>query len=696
MKKIIGISSMLIVLVTISVFYYFGDTRQNIPYDIENPDFETGDLSGWEIVEGNAFQDENVTEQNTYWDEDILFEHEGNYHVWGFSGEDEETNPDDRTGSMKSSHFLLSGTGEINFLISGGEDERHLYVALVQAEDEKVLMKATGHQSETYRRVVWDASDYIGEEVYIKVVDQTTGDFGHLNVDDFRVHVKEGESKKTADMELDKKEELERGSFRPQYHFTADENWLNDPNGMVYYEGEYHLFYQHNPEDNVWGPMHWGHAISEDLVHWEHQDIALYPDENGTIFSGSAVVDEHDTSGLFNGETGLVAIFTYDDEGYQTQGIAYSHDNGRTWEKYEGNPVLDMPEEVDDFRDPNVFWYEDHETWVMALAVGQHVYFYQSHNLIDWVFTGEFGGEGALDGVWECPELFEMSVDGNVDETKWVLQVSVIDGGPAGGSGMQYFIGNFNGETFVNENAEDHVLWTDYGADYYAAVSWSDVPDGRQVWLGWMNNWQYAEATPTDTWRGAMSLPRDLSLTRTEDGLRVVQEPAKELKALQGEGQHWSNEIVSEGTDLLQNVQGDTVEIIAEFEVNDQTTATEFGLEVHKGGHEQTTVGYDVHHAHLFVDRSESGETNLHHLFGDRQHAPMSPMNETVKIHIFVDRSSVEVFGNNGTTVFTNQVFPTENHSDIDIYVQGGDVTLKSLHIYPLDAASFTSFPEGP
>ncbi|MEZ4595112.1 MAG: glycoside hydrolase family 32 protein, partial [Chloroflexota bacterium] len=336
---------------------------------------------------------------------------------------------------------------------------------------------------------------------------------------------------------------MEFEPFRPAYHFTPPTAWLNDPNGMVYYDGEYHLFYQYHPDSTVWGPMHWGHAVSTDLVNWQHLPIALAPDELGYIFSGSAVIDWHNTAGF--GPEAMIAIYTYHDaNANQSQAIAYSLDKGRTWTKYAGNPVIPTPTNIRDFRDPKVLWYEDEDgngRWVMALAVGRSILFYSSPNLIDWVATGSFGfGHGATDGVWETPDLFELPVAGTA-ESRWVLTVGIGDHAPASGSGMQYFIGQFDGQTFTNENPKETVLWADYGADFYAAQSWSDAPNGRRLWLAWLNNWQYANQIPTTTWRGAMTLPRELRLVQTEAGIRLGQTAVPELTHLRQGEQSWQN-----------------------------------------------------------------------------------------------------------------------------------------------------------
>src|SRR5215216_3309237 len=340
--------------------------------------------------------------------------------------------------------------------------------------------------------------------------------------------------------------------FRPLYHFTPPSNWMNDPNGMVYANGEYHLFYQYHPASDVWGPMHWGHAVSRDLLNWKHLSIALYPDELGTIFSGSAVVDTHNTAGF--GKEAMVAIFTHHKDNVQSQSLAYSMDSGRTWTKYHANPVLAAPNDTPDFRDPKVFWYGEQNTghWVMCLAVRDRIMFYRSSNLIQWTHSGEFGpGYGSTAGVWETPELFELPVDHGPD-TRWVLTIGVSDGAPAGGSGTQYFIGSFDGRNFTSENPPETVLWADYGADFYAAQSWNDEPYGRRLLIAWMNNWQYALLSPSSSGqRGIFSLIREESLTRTESGVRLVSKSAPEYQNLRHEHFHYEHTLVKPTENLL-------------------------------------------------------------------------------------------------------------------------------------------------
>jgi fructan beta-fructosidase len=282
-------------------------------------------------------------------------------------------------------------------------------------------------------------------------------------------------------------------AFRPQYHFTPPKNFMNDPNGLVYYKGEYHLFYQHNPFGDAWGHMSWGHAVSTDLVHWRNLPIALFEEDQLMVFSGSAVVDWKDSSGLCRNpdpvdKSCLLAFYTGHGKGKQTQNVAYSNDRGRTWTNYSGNPVIDI--NSNGFRDPKVFWHETTQKWIMVtvLAGEKKVRFYGSTDLKKWDLLSDFGPAGATGGAWECPDLFPLQIENPQNESKWVLIVNINPGGVAGGSGGQYFVGQFDGIRFTNDNPESQKLWVDYGRDFYAAVSWSDIPssDGRRLWLGWM------------------------------------------------------------------------------------------------------------------------------------------------------------------------------------------------------------------
>lgn len=471
---------------------------------------------------------------------------------------------------------------------------------------------------------------------------------------------------------------------RPHYHFTPPHMWLNDPNGLVYLNGEYHLFYQYHPESTVWGPMHWGHAVSRDLVNWQHLPIALYPDEHGMIYSGSAVVDWNNTSGF--GEKALVAIFTYHKDSNETQNLAYSTDQGRTWTKYADNPIIPAPDLIRDFRDPKVFWHEDH--WVMSLAAGDKILFFASPDLKNWEQTGSFGsGYGSTEGVWETPDLFRLPVDG-WDESGWVLTVGVGNGAPAGGSGTQYFIGQFDGRKFISENTKETILWADFGADYYAPQSWNEEPGGRRLMIGWMNNWQYARLIPAGEWRGGFNLIRELSLQQTRDGIRLFQRPIPEMQNLRGRHHHWQEQIIEPGSNILVDVHGSSLEIAAEFQLLDGVEL--FGFRVRVGANEQTTVGYNPKERRLFVDRTHSGVIDFHDGFAGVHSAELDPIDNTIRLHIFVDTSSVEVFANDGLITFSECIFPTEGSQGLELFVEDGNIKLCSLDVFQLTECRIT------
>lgn len=621
-------------------------------------------------------------------------------------------------------------------------------------------------------------------------------------------------------------QERYREPFRPQFHFTPERNWMNDPNGMVFYDGEWHLFYQYNPHGDRWGHMSWGHAVSRDLVRWEHLPLALAEADGVMIFSGSAVVDHKNTSGFgVNNQPPLVAIYTGHREGRQDQRLAYSNDRGRTWTKFAGNPVLDL--KMADFRDPKVFWHEGTSRWVMtvALPAEKKVHFYASPDLKAWKYVGEFGPAGATDGVWECPDLFPLPIEGG--GSKWALIVNINPGGPAGGSGCQYFVGEFNGQTFTAEplppalaefvprgklvadfedgyagwkvegdafgkepargtlphqqpvsgfkggrlvnsyNNEDrgqgtltsppfeitakhisfligggaheqtrmdllvdgkavrtargrererltwqswevselrgktaeiqivdkhdggwghinvdHILladeparpasedalWADFGADFYAAVSWSDVPpsDGRRVWLGWMSNWNYANDVPTSPWRSAMSLPRELRLVSTPAGLRLKQIPVAELKSLRGPASSFAGGTAAEANAWIRNqaLRCGPLELTFALEASEGLP----GVKLYAGDDQATVVAVDRHTGRVMIDRTKSGHTAFHPKFPSIQNAPLPRKDGPVALRLFVDASSVEVFVNDGEQVLTSLIFPKPDAAGIEFF----------------------------
>jgi sucrose-6-phosphate hydrolase SacC (GH32 family) len=637
--------------------------------------------------------------------------------------------------------------------------------------------------------------------------------------------------------------------FRPQYHFTPQKNWMNDPNGLVYYDGEYHLFYQFNPLGDKWGHMSWGHAVSPDMIHWKHLPLALAEEDGVMIFSGSAVVDWNNSSGFGKGgKPPLVAIYTglRSSDNLQFECIAYSNDRGRTWTKYSGNPVINVNSK--DFRDPKVQWHEATHRWIMtvSLSAEHKVCFYGSTNLKEWKLLSTFGPAGAISGVWECPDLFELPVQG-MNEKRWVLAVNINPGSIAGGSGGQYFIGQFDGVQFMADpvsltkplsefvpegvviadfegkdygnwtiagdafgsapaqgrlpgqnpvegylghglvnsyyrgdsstgaltspsfeitrpfvnfligggsqketcmnllvdgnivrtasgkdderlkwcswdvrefinhqavlqivdnakggwghinidqimladaptrSASEQALWFDYGPDYYAAVSWSDIPksDGRRLWLGWMNNWQYGQDVPTSPWRSAMSIPRELGLRKTPDGIRLVQRPAREMLSLRDQHYRFGKGDLDEANTWLSrnHIEGQQLEIILEFAPENAGTE---GIHVLKSDRQATSIGADRGSRQLFLDRTKSGSVDFHPAFSSISKAPLADWDKKLKLHIFVDSGSVEVFVNEGEEVFTDLIFPSSFSRNLELFGTSHHAKIDAFEVWTL------------
>lgn len=632
---------------------------------------------------------------------------------------------------------------------------------------------------------------------------------------------------------------------QPMVHFTPPQNWMNDPNGMVYHDGEYHLFYQHNPFGNKWGHMSWGHAVSRDLVTWEHLPVAL-PEEDGVmIFSGSAVVDKENTAGFANdGETALVAIYTGHEASrkVQQQSIAYSTDNGRTWTKYAGNPVLDIGKEH--FRDPKVFWYEPDEHWIMVVALShdRKVRFYSSPNLKDWSLLSDFGPAGAVKGIWECPDLFPLEApDGS---TKWVLQVDLGGNSVAGGSGAQYFTGQFDGKRFIadpltkpetsggsgtssknrilasfegqdfegwktngtafgtapvtgaikrqnpvkgfegtgfvngfhngdagvgtlksptfvidrdflnfkigggrdlkrlsvallvegrtvekatgkkSERLEwvswdlrshagkearivvtdssrdgwghlsvDHFVlsdrsrnepvevanWVDYGKDFYAAVTWSNAPDDRTLWIGWMSNWQYANKTPTEGWRSAMSIPREVYLAEIDGEVRLAQRPVPELARYMGDPIDHSGAELDIESKRLEAGGSDAFHVAVRLRPGTGPA----GIRLLTRGDEGVDIAFDPKRSELYVDRRGEGVDHFHPKFAGLHSMPVAMDAGTVAFSMIVDRCSVEVFAEQGTRCITDLLFPPPSGNLIAIF--GDGARFEELVITPIN-----------
>lgn len=470
-------------------------------------------------------------------------------------------------------------------------------------------------------------------------------------------------------------------SFRPVYHHTPAYGWMNDPNGMFYKDGVYHLYFQYNPYGSVWGNMHWGHSTSTDLMHWKFEGCAIVPDAWGAIFSGSCVVDHENTAGF--GKEAVVAFYTSAKStpwgDIQMQGMAYSLDNGKTFTKYEGNPILTSSEK--DFRDPKVFWYAPGKHWVMILAVGQHMEIYSSVNLKEWKKESEFGAmQGAHGGVWECPDLVEIPVEGT-REKKWVLICNLNPGGPFGGSAAQYFVGSFDGKKFVNESPTQ-TKWMDWGKDNYATVTWNNAPDGRCIALGWMSNWQYANNVPTRQYRSANTLARDLTLYREGQELYLKSTPSVEVKKARGKKVSIPSFKVSEKheiVNLFEEKQGAyEVEIVIQ---NAGASKIAFCLLNDKG--EKVSMYYDLNRKQFVMDRSESGTVDFSKDFPAVTVAPVN-VDKELTLRLFVDRSSIEAFGEDGKFVMTNLVFPSQPYVKMCFEADKNGYAVKSLNVYKL------------
>ncbi len=451
--------------------------------------------------------------------------------------------------------------------------------------------------------------------------------------------------------------------WRPQFHFSPKAHWMNDPNGMVYYGGTFHLFFQYYPDSMVWGPMHWGHAVSKDMVFWQEQPIALFPDKLGYIFSGSAVVDKSNRSGFGHGEDGpLVAIYTQHDpvgasqnrNDFQNQSIAYSLDSGKNWVKYDNNPVLRNPG-ITDFRDPKVFWDVNTQKWIMVLAVKDHIEFFASGDLKGWSKVGEFGrNAGAHGGVWECPDLFP--INDNQGHSTWVLIVNINPGGPNGGSATQYFLGNFDGRNFTQKTPGTR--WLDYGPDEYAGVTWSNT-GARRIFLGWMSNWLYGQRVPTDPWRSANTLPRDLQLTKVGDSLYVTSTPVWSLGKLEGrrEEELAGAAHVSERTGLI-------VPLPNLAKVHLQTNkVVPFDLVFSNDRGDSTVIGFDGTGQYL-IDRRHAG-VSVGPDFDRVYTGPRVSRDPTIGLTIYMDASSFELFADGGLTVMTALVFPSKPYTRV-------------------------------
>lgn len=467
-----------------------------------------------------------------------------------------------------------------------------------------------------------------------------------------------------------------REKYRPAYHFSPTYGWMNDPNGMVYKDGEYHLFYQYNPYGSMWGNMHWGHSVTKDLINWEHLPVAITPDGLGSIFSGSCIVDKDNTAGF--GKDAIIAFYTSAGD-RQTQSMAYSLDNGRSFKKYDQNPILTSS--IRDFRDPKVFWHSETSRWIMIIAASQEMQIYSSSNLKEWNHESSFGdGMGAHGGVWECPDLIRLE-DEKTGVKKWALLCNINPGGPYGGSATQYFIGDFNGKEFVNESPKT-TKWMDWGKDHYATVTWNNAPEGRHIALGWMSNWQYANNVPTTQFRSANTLPRDLSLYTYNNESYIKSAPSAEVLNLRKKGIEKENINVDRTYNMDPFLPGNNGCYEIELKIDSQN-AEVIGWQLFNSKGEEVNMYYNLIEKTFSMDRSKSGLTDFSNEFPALTIAPVNNDKE-ITVRIFVDKGSMEIFGNEGRFVMTNLVFPTEPYNRISFYAKGGSYTINSFRVYPI------------
>ncbi len=469
-----------------------------------------------------------------------------------------------------------------------------------------------------------------------------------------------------------------REKYRPAYHHTPDYGWMNDPNGMFYKDGVWHLYYQYNPYGSKWQNMTWGHSTSTDLVNWKAEPIAIEANGLGSVFSGNCVVDKENTAGF--GKDAVIAMYTSAGAS-QVQSLAHSDDNGKTFHFYNGSPVIPNSTEA---RDPNMFWHEPTQKWVLVLAhaLEKEMQIYTSSDLKHWTLESAFGkGYGSQDGVWECPDLFELPVEGT-DEKKWVLVCNINPGSPMGGSGTQYFVGDFDGKTFTCDDAPEVSKWMDYGKDHYATVSWSNAPEGRRTVIGWMSNWQYANEVPTMQFRSANTLPREMGLFKGPDGgIYLSSTPSPELKEMRGAKKIYKGgSINSKGKEFA---IPELCEIIVDYDATNCSTL-EFTLCNEAG--EEFVMGIDSKRKEFVMDRTKSGLTDFSADFASVTKAPMHRESAKGKLRIYVDKCSVEAFDSEGRFVMTDLVFPTQPYTKLKISARDGKGKAEKIEVYTLQA----------
>ena len=612
------------------------------------------------------------------------------------------------TNTVQAQKMNIEHHGDTT-VISVQNPTKYLLMPIQEEQDEAQVLLSTGSKDDTWMdvRLAQNGTDYYvpfalgnGKTATVKILG--------LKKDALAINL----------MRLsDTFDTTNTDYYRPSYHFTPLYGWMNDPNGMVYKDGEYHLYFQYNPYGSKWGNMHWGHAVSRDLIHWEHLDPAIARDPVGHIFSGSSVVDKKNTAGF--GKDAIIAIYTNNSVNHdEVQCIAYSNDNGRTFTKYEGNPVLTPFDGLKDFRDPKVFWYEKDKCWFMIVSADKETRFYKSKNLKKWDYVSAFGkGLGQQPCQYECPDFFQLPVNGDEKNKKWVMTMNINPGCWFGGSATEYFVGDFDGKNFTCPDANE-VKWLDWGKDHYATVTFSNT-GSRVLAITWMSNWQYANLTPFKQNRGANGLPRELKLYEKNGKYYISEDVAPEALALRKS----TKELGSQTVEGEKAFAGATSGMEGAFEIEADVTADAngiAGIELYNNKREHTLIYIDMKEGKVVMDRTESGLTDFGkqsvphdiELAWDKQRAaegkqpariensinykndfalatwaPLSLCQEgkkTFHLDIFADKSSIELFVDGGRIAMTNLVFPVAPYENVKLYSQGGKAEFQNMKIHTL------------